>query len=390
MELSAARKLLLEGLLLEIPKIIQLHFNDMFSAKDPVAVFYRKYEKQQQYGIQSSLTDLYHQLFADDWEYKAYLDALSKESSRWGENWVRNRIPVEVLLQGLYNLRLHTFERTLSIFRRCADIDTVHLLLTRLHEIQSLRYHFTMSGFMSGKEEEIHDLHQQKLNIMGQMSAGMAHEIRNPLTAFQGFLQLIREDLSKNKANPQLLLQYVEICLKEIQSLENLVTSFLILARKNEQAQKRVQRVELKEILQRVHDLSRHYVIEKDVNLTFDYDHTTFNVWAIPSHVEQICLNLVKNAVDAVEAGGEVTVVTRIADDRSEVMITFADNGCGIPQDRMKHLFEPFYTTKEKGTGIGLSVCKKLVEEMGGRIDVTSVEGSGTSVELCLHLAQES
>ncbi|MFF0830711.1 ATP-binding protein [Brevibacillus sp. NPDC003359] len=93
--------------------------------------------------------------------------------------------------------------------------------------------------------------------------------------------------------------------------------------------------------------------------MSFAYAEPHFQVWVIPSYVEQICLNLIKNAIDAV-----------------------AYNGCGISEQRQKHLFEPFYITKEKGTGIGLSVCKKLIEEMGGKIDIQSTVGVGTRVEI--------
>lgn len=88
--------------------------------------------------------------------------------------------------------------------------------------------------------------------------------------------------------------------------------------------------------------------------------------------------------MDAVATNGIVRVHTSLLASESTVCVTIEDNGCGISEQRKKHLFEPFYTTKEKGTGIGLSVCKKLIEEMGGQIEVYSTEGKGTRVELRL------
>lgn len=132
-------------------------------------------------------------------------------------------------------------------------------------------------------------------------------------------------------------------------------------------------------VLARVHELAKHYVVEKDVQLFFHYDQEKYPVWAIPSYVEQIGLNLIKNAVDT---SGEVHVKLQERQCGTHTVVTVEDNGCGIPEQRIKHLFEPFYTTKEKGTGMGLSVCKQLVEEMGGQIFVQSTVGVGTRIDI--------
>lgn len=176
--------------------------------------------------------------------------------------------------------------------------------------------------------------------------------------------------------------QYIQICQHEMQSLNNLVTSFLILARQNETGNSQNEIVELRPLMERVHELAKHYVMEKDVRLSFSCAEPHVQVWAIPSYVEQICLHLTKNAMDAVAHNGSVTINTATSPQQSFVSVTIEDNGCGISEQRQKHLFEPFYITKEKGTGIGLSVCKKLLEEMGGKIHIQSTVGVGTRVEI--------
>lgn len=119
--------------------------------------------------------------------------------------------------------------------------------------------------------------------------------------------------------------------------------------------------------MERVYELSKHYVMEKDVRLSFSYAEPHVQVWAIPSYVEQICLHLIKNAMDAVAHNGSVTIYTETSPQRSFVSVTIEDNGCGISEQRQKHLFEPFYITKE---------------EMDGKINIQSTVGVGTKVEI--------
>lgn len=386
MEWEKAKRKWLDQLLLVKEEIVERHMTDMLSFGDPVSHYYRHYEKQQRSGINSLLTTSFEQLFTVQCDYEMYVKHLSVEAYKWGETWAKADIPKEVLLQVLFHLREHTFAGVLRCLRTCDDEGIKEQATARIHDMLNLRYHHTMRGYLAYKDKLINHLHQQKIGVIGQMAAGMAHEIRNPLTAFQGFLQLMKKGLEQKdqEVDREGFIQYIQICQHEVEALESLVTNFLILARKNEDSAQKKKTVELRELLQRVHDVSRHYVIEKDVNLEFHYDRLHYPVKVIPSYVEQICLNLIKNAVDAVSIAGDVRVGMRLTQPQTHVVITVMDNGCGIPEERMKYLFEPFYTTREKGTGIGLSVCKKLVEELDGQIRVQSKEGFGTTVEIWL------
>lgn len=232
------------------------------------------------------------------------------------------------------------------------------------------------------------NMHQQKISVMGQMAAGMAHEIRNPLTSIHGFTQFMKKGIEEGNMEPETFLLYLGICQEEIKAIEGLVANFLILARKNEQAIIEIKPIHLQTVLNRVHELSKHFVIEKDVFLTFRYDDENSWVSGVGTHIEQIALNLVKNAVDAVSVGGKVSLRTSIDQRAKQAVISIQDNGSGIPAERMQHLFELFYTTKEKGTGIGLSVCKKLLDEMNGTIYIHSEEGFGTTVTFCLPVTE--
>lgn len=380
---DAATTNCLKNLLAELDSIVDLHMGTMVSIGEPISRYYRQYQKQQRIGIHGLLLETFQQLFTGPAEYVVYKEALSIEAYKWGERWAQAEIPKEVLLEVLYQLRLQVFQ---AVRDTCPNSEQKEELLARLHEILSLRYHHTMRGYLAYKDQQISLLHQQKIGIIGQMAAGMAHEIRNPLTAINGFLQLMHTNLCHDEesisVNAEQFRQYIQICQHEVQTLEQLVTSFLILARKNESVEMQNKQVELRALLERVHNLARHYVVEKDVQLSFQYDSEEYQIWAIPSYVEQIGLNLIKNAVDAVESNGEVRVSVRLEPEQNGVQVRVEDNGCGIAETRIKHLFEPFYTTKEKGTGMGLSVCKQLMEEMGGKIVVHSVVGVGTQIDI--------
>ncbi|QRG66617.1 sensor histidine kinase [Brevibacillus choshinensis] len=380
---EAATTNCLENLLAGLEATVDLHMEAMAAMGEPISRYYRQYQKQQRIGIHGLLLETFQQMFTSPGEFAVYKEALAIEAFKWGERWAQAEIPKEVLLEVLYHLRLQVFQ---AVRDTCPHSEKKEELLIRLHEILSLRYHHTMRGYLTYKDQQISLLHQQKIGVIGQMAAGMAHEIRNPLTAIGGFLQLMDTNLSESQESSRLNVeqfrQYIQICQHEVQTLEQLVTSFLILARKNESVEMTNKQVELRTLLERVHKLASHYVVEKDVQLSFQYDREEYRIWAIPSYVEQIGLNLIKNAVDAVESNGEVQVSVRLAPEENGVQVRVEDNGCGIPEARIKHLFEPFYTTKEKGTGMGLSVCKQLMEEMGGKIAVQSVVGVGTRIDI--------
>ncbi|MGG1664040.1 sensor histidine kinase [Brevibacillus sp. NRS-1366] len=383
MDWEAARSQWLHIFLAVKEEILELHMRDMLLFGEPVSRYYRKYQKQQRMGIQGMLTEAFQQIFAEEKEYAEYLHALAAEAYIWGERWAQKEIPKEVLLEVLFNLRQNVFDEV----NRCSGASEMkEALFARLYHILNVRYHHTIRGFLASKDQMISHLHQQKIGIIGQMAAGMAHEIRNPLAAFHGFLQLMGQSIEQEseEINRKQFTQYIQICQHEVQALEKLVTNFLILARKNEQMDKQNEAITLRPLLERVNDLAKHYSVEKNVSLSFTYEEDSCLVWAIPTHVEQICLNLIKNAIDAVAMNGTVMVRTKLLVIEPYVCITIEDNGCGISEQRLKHLFEPFYTTKEKGTGIGLSVCKKLIEEMDGKINVESIEGIGTRVDIRL------
>ncbi|QDY85508.1 sensor histidine kinase [Paenibacillus polymyxa] len=213
----------------------------------------------------------------------------------------------------------------------------------------------------------------ERLSLVGQMAAGITHEIRNPMAVVRGFLQLMREK------SPDSLGNYYRIVMEELDRANGIINDFLSLA------QNRI--VEKEQC--HLHDIIRELtpLLWADANLrgqTIELkleDHVT-RLHLNPKEIKQLLLNLSRNAMEAMGDKGVLTISTREEGDFVELEVM--DTGPGIPQKQLEKLFQPFYTTKTKGTGLGLALCQSIVERHHGTIDVDSVEGMGTQFKVRL------
>ncbi|MFS0553765.1 PAS domain S-box protein [Brevibacillus sp. 179-C9.3 HS] len=213
----------------------------------------------------------------------------------------------------------------------------------------------------------------EKLSVIGELAASIAHEIRNPLTSLKGFIQYLRP--TRSEGSP-----YTDIMLSELDRINFIVSELLILAKP--------QNLHVKPIL--LHPLLENVVKLLDSEATFNNVaiHTRFCVTPIvingeENHLKQVFINILKNSLDAISANGDIRIETTCISD-NQVLIRFTDNGCGISQDLLPRLGEPFYTTKEKGTGLGLLVSNKIIKDHQGSITITSDINKGTIVEILL------
>lgn len=208
----------------------------------------------------------------------------------------------------------------------------------------------------------------ERLSLVGQMAAGITHEIRNPMAVVRGFLQLMREK------SPVSLENYYQVVMEELDRANGIINDFLSLAQN---------RIVEKE------DSDLHGIIEEllpllwaDANLRgqsieLKLGDSVPNLYLNPKEIKQLILNLARNGMEAMDAKGMLTILTR--SDGEYVELEVKDMGQGIPAEQIGKLFEPFYTTKTKGTGLGLSLCQRIVELHHGKIKVHSVEGEGAS-----------
>ncbi|WP_199614593.1 PAS domain-containing sensor histidine kinase [Paenibacillus alkalitolerans] len=223
------------------------------------------------------------------------------------------------------------------------------------------------------KEAQQMMLNSEKLSVAGQLAAGIAHEIRNPLTAIKGFLKLLERKIDHEKPH------YFEVIGSEINRIELIINELLILT-KPQAAEYEVKDVRV--ILEQVILLMESQALMENLEINRIIDDTELVVLCEENKLKQVFINIMKNAMESMDNGGEIIITAR--KDGDKINITLTDQGCGIPEEQLSKLGEPFYTTKEKGTGLGFMVSKKIIESHNGTIHVSSKINEGTKVEITL------
>lgn len=240
------------------------------------------------------------------------------------------------------------------------------------------------SSEVSKRELKSQLIHAAKLVSVGELAAGVAHEINNPLAIIASQSGVIRDYL-----DPQFGLAYTpETLVRELDDIDTAVfrarditKKLLDLARKNEKP--KLREIDVNKLLEDiVSGLIEKEMAVSNVELVRDYAKNPPRIVTEPNQLSQVILNLINNAVDALEGPGRITLSTSFAD--GALRIAVADTGKGMTSEQLEKIFTPFYTTKEagKGTGLGLSVSLTIVEALGGRIDVQSLPGAGSSFTL--------
>lgn len=232
-------------------------------------------------------------------------------------------------------------------------------------------------------EEELQRANQMAL--VGQMAAGLAHEIKNPLTGIKISLDVLADELELQLEDKELFVRIIN----EVDRMEKLLKNLLNYARP---PQPQFDQVDINQLLS--YSLKNAEVATAgDRNITIDF-HSYFSkdlplVEVDASQLQQISLNILLNAVDAIETEGTITVSTHTEGD-DHFRIQISDTGRGISEASLKKIFTPFFTTKVKGSGLGLSICKRLIEQHSGTIEVSSHIGKGTSFTMILPLKQQN
>lgn len=217
-------------------------------------------------------------------------------------------------------------------------------------------------------------LQSDKLSIAGELAAGIAHEIRNPVTAIKGFLQLLYAD-GKNVQT------YYSVMASEIERIELILSELLVLAKPQ---LKNYKSNNIIGIIKDVITLLDAQANMKGVQMKVEYDQDDIAVKCDQNQIKQICINFIKNGIEAMDSGGILTVKVQKAG--AEMVLTFKDEGKGIPKSILTKIGQPFFTTKENGTGLGLMVSKKIIEDHQGKIQIHSKLNEGTTIEVRLPL----
>ncbi len=209
-----------------------------------------------------------------------------------------------------------------------------------------------------------------RLSALGELSAGMAHEIRNPLGSIKGAVEIIKDDYTPEKAK----YEFIQILLKETDRLNHIVQEFLGFAKpKNPE----FQFVDLNEAIESVLTLIGQEARKAGVKIEKKLDPSIGKRSLDAGLLKQAFLNLILNAIQAMPGGGSLTVESSVRNGTCEVKI--ADTGTGISEENRKKLFSPFFTTKKNGTGLGLAITYRIIENHHGKIDVATEPGRGTT-----------
>ncbi|BBO85729.1 sensor histidine kinase [Desulfosarcina ovata subsp. sediminis] len=240
------------------------------------------------------------------------------------------------------------------------------------------------------KEFQAKYYYAEKMATIGLLAAGVAHEINNPLTSIRGFAEGLQRrmatlaDTVPDDALKSDFSEYLEIILKECRRCSGIVRSLLTFSPRRSPEFSRIGLNELvRNVLRILHHKLKQY---PDRLIQRHLDEALPTIQANAAELEQVILNLVLNAIDAVEAErGAIVIRTRVADER-RVILEIEDNGCGIAPEDQQKLFEPFFTTKPvgKGIGIGLSTCYHIIQAHGGEIQVASTPGQGACFSVVL------
>jgi two-component system, sporulation sensor kinase A len=220
-------------------------------------------------------------------------------------------------------------------------------------------------------------LKSEKLTMAGQLAAGIAHEIRNPLTAIKGFLKLMQSGFNMEK-------EYLNVMDSELVRIEFILNELLLLAKPTK---KSFENRDINSIVLHVVKLLETEANLKNILFKTDLHNEEIYINCDENQLKQIFINFIKNGIEAMPTGGLMSINTLI--ENEHVCISFKDEGCGIPKEKLMNIGQPFFTTKEKGTGLGLAVSYSIVENHKGEIIIESEEGKGTSIYLRLPLIQE-
>ncbi len=254
----------------------------------------------------------------------------------------------------------------------------VELSVTRLNDNEGNYYGRTV---VIKDVTEVKRLQQQvdqseKLAVIGQLAAGVAHEIGNPLASISSLVQILQRKLNDKFLNGQL-----SLIKNNIDRISKIVRELVDLSRP---PSNKVELTQVTDIIKTALGIVRYDKRVKEVKFETKLDEKSPFIKIVPDQLLQVFINILINALDAIEGSGKITIISSHDDDY--IYIDFIDNGCGIEKSAIKNIFDPFYTTKEagKGTGLGLAISFNIITKMNGKILVSSTPGKGSKFSVVL------
>ncbi|MBH9964899.1 ATP-binding protein [[Bacillus] enclensis] len=214
----------------------------------------------------------------------------------------------------------------------------------------------------------------EKFNVVSQLAASVAHEIRNPMTTVRGFMQLLQgEGLSEEQKT------FIKISIQELDRAQEVINQYLSLAKPQTEE---YEVFSLSEAMSESVEVMSTYAVMNSIEIKKDIEEGLMGK-GLKIEIQQVFINILKNAIEAIKENGEI-MASAARNKDGQIVITIKDNGAGMPPEQLKVLGSPYYSTKEKGTGLGLTVCFQIVKRMKGEIIVKSELGNGTTFTIIL------
>jgi two-component system sporulation sensor kinase B len=240
---------------------------------------------------------------------------------------------------------------------------------------------FVIEKMIINNKQLDESVYLEKLKTVGHMAAAFAHEIRNPLTTVQGFVQFLKEG-----DNYKELPRFSDLILEELERTNKIITDYLSLAKPGDMKKETFAAEEtVRETIQLLEPMAHLH------NIRFIYEEQAEHFIAGDrQYLKQALINLIKNSIEAIEQKGEINIHVQKAKDSTRVVISIQDNGIGLTEEEIKQIGLPYYTTKTKGTGLGTMVVNKIIRDMKGEVKYKSLKGEWTKVEIHLPLSMPS
>ncbi|MCF6138622.1 PAS domain-containing sensor histidine kinase [Pseudalkalibacillus berkeleyi] len=236
--------------------------------------------------------------------------------------------------------------------------------------------HLTILRDITGRKKMEESIRKSEtLHVVGELAAGIGHEIRNPMTSLKGFIQLLKEDLVH--------FDYYDVIMCEFQRIDAIIAEFMILSKP--------QAIEMKEAS--IENILEQAVLHmetqagvKNIQIHLQMEENLPHIICEKNQLKQVFINLIKNGIESME--DEQNIYININSQEDSIIVEIKDEGCGIPPNILEKIGEPFYTTKDKGTGLGLMISYKIIQNHHGTVDVKSIEGKGTTFTITLPIYQ--
>jgi len=217
----------------------------------------------------------------------------------------------------------------------------------------------------------------ERLASLGKLAAGVAHEIRNPLGALKGFLQYFQRKLPLQDQDKI----YLTVMMKEVDRLNAVISNLLDFARPKDPV---LEPCDIGDLIRHVLTLTESDFQSKEIGISLNIAENLPQVRLDRDQMTQVLLNILLNAVQVMESGGQISIGANIRTETRQLELTVSDNGKGIPVDDLPRIFDPFFTTKKQGAGLGLAIAHTIIENHHGEITVESEEGKGSTFRIRL------